>query len=140
MRAVLLSVVTAFVLLEPVMADPSDLEGGVFIAHYPAAMQFSSDPPAGGWCQQYLSNYAITSCEEQVNRLDSYDEVTCQQGPARLTPPNTSATTRYPREPHHRGMLLATGNRCRSRDFHAFHGTCYPERCDGSAQVSRGVP
>jgi len=71
MRAVLLCVVAGFLLLEPVMADPSDLEGGVFIAHHPSAMQFSSDPPQEGWCQHYLDNYAITSCGEQVNRIDT---------------------------------------------------------------------
>lgn len=56
-------------------ADPNDLEGGVFIAHYPAAMEFSSDPPPEGWCQHYLDNYAITSCEEQKNRIDTGDGV-----------------------------------------------------------------
>ncbi len=58
-----------------VAADQSDLEGGVFIAHRPSAMQFSSDPPPEGWCQHYLDSYAITSCEEQVNRIDTSDDV-----------------------------------------------------------------
>ncbi len=75
MRAVLLSVVTAFVLVQPVMADPSDLGGGVFIAHHPAALQFSSSPPPEGWCRRYLDSHAITSCEAQVNRIDTEDAV-----------------------------------------------------------------
>ncbi|MCK4306224.1 MAG: hypothetical protein KAY24_18430 [Candidatus Eisenbacteria sp.] len=56
-------------------ADPSDLEGGVFIAHYPAALQFSSDPPPEGWCQHYLDNFAIRNCEAQVNRIDTEEGV-----------------------------------------------------------------
>jgi len=69
-------VICALLGLVPIIAaDQNDLEGGVFIAHYPSAMQFSSDPPAEGWCQHYLDSYAITSCEEQVNRIDTSQNV-----------------------------------------------------------------
>jgi len=44
MRTVLIGAITAVILTGRVKADPSNLEGGVFIAHYPAAMRFSSDP------------------------------------------------------------------------------------------------
>ena len=54
-------------------ADPSDLSGGVFISHHPSTLQFSSDPPPEGWCQHYLSNHAISTCEDQVNRIDTTD-------------------------------------------------------------------
>ncbi len=57
------------------LADPEDLEGGVFIAHFPTEMEFSSEPPAGGWCQDYWDNYRIEDCEDQVNRIDTYDQV-----------------------------------------------------------------
>jgi len=70
--------VTALVALLSVTspnADPADLGGGVFIAHHPAALQFSTDPPAGGWCSEYSQAHAIESCEAQVNRIDSYDGV-----------------------------------------------------------------
>lgn len=55
--------------------QPSDLEGGVLIAHFPTMMEFSSDPPLVGWCQHYLDGFAIHSCEDQVNRIDTYDRV-----------------------------------------------------------------
>lgn len=50
-------------------ADVNDLSGGVFIAHYVAELPFTADPPAGGWCQAYEA-YAISSSQEQVNRVD----------------------------------------------------------------------
>ena len=40
-------------------ADPANLEGGAFIAHFPTGMEFSSDPPAGGWCQEYWDHFRI---------------------------------------------------------------------------------
>jgi len=62
------------VLLTPVAtAESWDLSGGVFIAHAPAGVQFSASPPEGGWCQLYADSLAITSCEQQVNRIDSGD-------------------------------------------------------------------
>ncbi len=47
----------------------------MFIAHAPAAMQFSTDPPPEGWCQEYLAHHAIDSCGAQINRIDTYDGV-----------------------------------------------------------------
>lgn len=71
MCRVILIMVWACLAAATAEADPTDLEGGVFIAHYPAAMQFSSDPPAEGWCEYYEENFALTSCEDQVNRIDT---------------------------------------------------------------------
>ncbi len=56
-------------------ADPANLEGGAFIAHFPTGMEFSSDPPAGGWCQEYWDHFRIEDCEDQVNRIDTTDQV-----------------------------------------------------------------
>jgi hypothetical protein len=48
----------------------SDLSGGALIVHYAAGMQWSVEPPAEGWCQNYINNYAITQSEDQVARID----------------------------------------------------------------------
>ncbi|MCK4304276.1 MAG: hypothetical protein KAY24_08545 [Candidatus Eisenbacteria sp.] len=65
-----------FVLLVAVAAasaDPSNLEDGVFIAHYASSLQFSSSPPPEGWCQHYLNHFPINSCDGQLNRIDTGD-------------------------------------------------------------------
>jgi hypothetical protein len=51
-------------------ADPQNLAGGVMIAHYPAGLAYSSDPPQEGWCAKYQNEFGITSAEQQVNRTD----------------------------------------------------------------------
>jgi hypothetical protein len=56
-----------------VLADSADLSDGVFIAHAPSDFQYTSDPPGGSWCAAYAQNYAITSCEQQDNEIDSQD-------------------------------------------------------------------
>jgi hypothetical protein len=38
-------------------------------------MEFSCDPPTGGWCQHYWDSYRIEDCEDQVNRIDTQDQV-----------------------------------------------------------------
>ncbi|MCK4304003.1 MAG: hypothetical protein KAY24_07175 [Candidatus Eisenbacteria sp.] len=75
MLRILIALVTAGLAAGIAHADPSDLEGGVFIAHYPASLEFSSNPPPEGWCQHYIDNYAINACEDQVNRIDTADGV-----------------------------------------------------------------
>ncbi len=65
----LLVFASAVVLVPNAWADVNDLSGGVFIAHYVAELPFTTEPPAGGWCQAYDS-YAISSSAEQVNRVD----------------------------------------------------------------------
>lgn len=52
------------------LADENDLSNGVFIAHYPPDIQFSILPPAEGWCQHYIDNFAIECCSEQNVRID----------------------------------------------------------------------
>jgi hypothetical protein len=57
------------------MADPADLNGGCFIAHYCEPIGYSTDPPASGlsWCDEYMANHAITDHTQQVNRVDTSD-------------------------------------------------------------------
>lgn len=50
-------------------ADPTNLAGGVLIAHYEAALTLS-EPPPEGVCAAYAP-FAITTAEEQVNRIDT---------------------------------------------------------------------
>ena len=54
--------------ISPTLADEDDLSNGVFIAHHPPGIQFT-DPPPEGWCQHYLDNFAIYSCDEQNPRI-----------------------------------------------------------------------
>ena len=53
------------------LADPTDLEGGVFIAHYPTELQFSSPAPPEGWCEHYLDRHAIDCCEVSLVKTSS---------------------------------------------------------------------
>jgi hypothetical protein len=55
------------------MADPADLSGGCFIAHYCEPIGYSSDAPALGWCGEYDAMYAITDHTQQINRIDVPD-------------------------------------------------------------------
>ena len=56
--------------ISPSLADEDDLSNGVFIAHHPPGIQFTVPSPPEGWCQHYLDNFAIYSCEEQNPRID----------------------------------------------------------------------
>jgi hypothetical protein len=49
-------------------ADSSNLEGGVFIAHHPPGLQYSEGE---NWCARYFQDFAIDSCSEQNNRIDT---------------------------------------------------------------------
>ncbi|MCK4304913.1 MAG: hypothetical protein KAY24_11810 [Candidatus Eisenbacteria sp.] len=51
-------------------AESANLENGVFIAHYEAQIEYTHDPPIEGWCGAYAP-FAISSAEEQVNRIDT---------------------------------------------------------------------
>jgi hypothetical protein len=55
----------------PIRADVDNLEGGVFIAHHVPDMMFTNPPPAEGWCQHYLDNFAIADSASQINRIDT---------------------------------------------------------------------
>lgn len=44
-------------------ADPNDLRGGVFIAHFDPQVEWSD--PLQGWCVEYLECCVITSCDQQ---------------------------------------------------------------------------
>lgn len=52
-------------------ADPTILSGGVLITHYVEQLPYSSDAPTLGWCGEYAASYAISSFEDQVNRIDT---------------------------------------------------------------------
>ncbi|MCK4305702.1 MAG: hypothetical protein KAY24_15800 [Candidatus Eisenbacteria sp.] len=54
-------------------ADPTNLEGGMLLAHFVPELVYTSDAPPGGWCQAYLDTYAISSCEEVNCRIDTPD-------------------------------------------------------------------
>ncbi|MCK4414622.1 MAG: hypothetical protein KAY32_13895 [Candidatus Eisenbacteria sp.] len=50
------------------LADAGNvMTDGVFIAHHPSSMQFTSDQT---WYQPYLDEFAIASCQDQHNRID----------------------------------------------------------------------
>jgi hypothetical protein len=49
-------------------SDSSNLEGGVFIAHHPPGLQYSEGE---NWCARYFQDFAIDSCSEQSNRIDT---------------------------------------------------------------------
>ncbi len=70
-RLVTLALVTAIagVFAQPAAADPTNLTGGILIAHYcPECFSYTYDPPAGGWCAAY-EPYAIQSLEEVIAAL-----------------------------------------------------------------------
>lgn len=71
MRRLLASIVLLGIITLGAQADPNDLSGGVFIAHYVAELGYSSDAPVLGWCGQYVADYAISEFEDQVNRIDT---------------------------------------------------------------------
>lgn len=48
-------------------APVSDVTEGVFIAHHPPGIQFSSGQD---WCQKYMDDYAISECASQNCRID----------------------------------------------------------------------
>jgi hypothetical protein len=64
---------TWFTYVDTCDPDPcvNDLRAGVFIAHYAPSLVFTTDIPEGGW-GEVLQNSAdaITTCEDQLNRLD----------------------------------------------------------------------
>jgi hypothetical protein len=52
-------------------AEPYDLSGGVFIAHYAPSLEYTGDTPEGGWDEALQSSEdAIYACEDQNNRID----------------------------------------------------------------------
>jgi hypothetical protein len=50
------------------LSDSSNLKGGVFIAHAPPGLQYTTEEP--DWCNAYSKAYAIDSCSEQNDRID----------------------------------------------------------------------
>jgi len=49
------------------LADPADLAGGAFIAHYEAAIEYTDSGFAG--CEEYTTSYAIEDCGSQINQM-----------------------------------------------------------------------
>lgn len=58
-----------FAMLPSARADPNDLSGGVFIAHYVPEVTYTYDPPMDP-CEAYAP-HAITSCAQQRTRVDT---------------------------------------------------------------------
>ncbi len=52
------------------LADPSNLYGGVLIAHEVTIIPRSIDPPPQGWCQYYIDEHAIYSLSDVDARVD----------------------------------------------------------------------
>lgn len=69
LRRLIIGVVLVGAAMASAGAESTDLEWGVFIAHYVPELGFSSDPPPEGWCEAYWS-YPLGSCEDQNNRID----------------------------------------------------------------------
>lgn len=66
MRRVLLALAVMGLVTGAAFAQPAtDLNGGVMIAHHPAGLVYSTDPPVGGWC----AAGAIAGCEFQNNDM-----------------------------------------------------------------------
>lgn len=98
----------------PAYAD-SNLEGGALLAHYVTELGFSTDPPAEGWCQAYES-YAITSCAEQVNRIDT----------GSYLPATWFVLAAWVEEKQWCGTEFGFGNYDSSLFTTISHGPCYP--------------
>jgi hypothetical protein len=69
-KMIVLSALIAFV-ASAAGDDPRDLSNGVLIAHAPLGLEFTNPAPPEGWCQHYIDNFAIHSCEEQNPRIDT---------------------------------------------------------------------
>lgn len=96
--------------------DVSNLAGGVLIAHFPAAMSFSTDPPPEGWCQHYLTNHALESCEEQLNRIDA------------TTAKTWFVLAAWTENKEWRGVDLGLGNYSAQDYVITDHGPCFPSQ------------
>jgi hypothetical protein len=71
MRSTLLAFVVLGLAAGVVGADENDLSNGVFIAHHAPSLEYTLDPPEGGWGEALQNSAdAIDDCEDQLNRLD----------------------------------------------------------------------
>lgn len=73
MRKVLLALALLAMVVGVAKADEHNLADGVLIAHYVPELGYTTEPPALGWCGEYLANYAIDNCDDQNNRIDVSD-------------------------------------------------------------------
>jgi hypothetical protein len=55
-------------------AIPTDLSGGVLIAHYESHILYTIDPPANGWCGA-IEQHPLMDFPQQVNRIDITGDV-----------------------------------------------------------------
>jgi hypothetical protein len=69
MRKVLLTLALLGMAVGFANADPSNLEGGVLIAHYVPELPYTTDPPAAGWCAEAL-NYLPGGPELANTQID----------------------------------------------------------------------
>ncbi|MCK4304531.1 MAG: hypothetical protein KAY24_09860, partial [Candidatus Eisenbacteria sp.] len=43
--------------------------------HCAPGLSYTTPSPPQGWCEHYLDNFAISDCEDQLNRIDGWDDV-----------------------------------------------------------------
>lgn len=67
MRRVFAALTLLGLIGQGVAADPANLSQGVFIAHHPPGLQYSQGQD---WCQRYIDDFAIDSCDLQNTRID----------------------------------------------------------------------
>ena len=77
MRSFCIATLLTLLFAEGAQADPTQLYGGGLITHYVPDLTYSSDPPALGWCGEYMANHAISSFEETVCRIDVQTFLPC---------------------------------------------------------------
>jgi hypothetical protein len=76
MRKLILSLAVLAFACGAAYADEANLDGGVFAIHYAPDMVYSTDPPADGWCGEYIANHAIGHCSEIIAEIyvDGYHD------------------------------------------------------------------
>jgi len=67
MRAFMMILVALGTCAAVTQADPNDLSGGAFIAHYEAAIQYTDAGFSG--CEEYKTSHSIEDCASQVNQM-----------------------------------------------------------------------
>ena len=67
MKKMLLILTALSICAGSAMADPSELSGGVLIAHRPAVLVYSAGED---WCERYADTYALATPADQINRSD----------------------------------------------------------------------
>ncbi len=70
MKSVFLALVLVGVAAGAASAQPDNLAGGVLITHFPSVLIWSDYGYPEGWCQHYIDNWAIQSCDQQNPQIE----------------------------------------------------------------------